>query len=62
MKKLFVILAVATVLVGCNTNRCEIVGRLDNFEAIGYVYLTDMWDMRSAFSSRNMGFMNCTTS
>ena len=51
MKKLFVILAVATVLVGCNTNRCEIVGRLDNFEAIGNVYLTDMWDARAVIDS-----------
>jgi thiol-disulfide isomerase/thioredoxin len=51
MKKLFVILAVATVLVGCNTNRCEIVGRLDNFEAIGNVYLTDMWNARAVIDS-----------
>ena len=51
MKKLFVILAVVTVLVGCNTNRCEIVGRLDNFEAIGNVYLTDMWDAQAVIDS-----------
>ena len=51
MKKLLVVLAIVAVFVGCNSNRCEIVGRLDNFEAIGNVYLTDMWDARAVIDS-----------
>ena len=51
MKKIFVILAVAAVLAGCNSKKCEIVGAVDNINAIGYVYLTDMWDLRSVIDS-----------
>ena len=51
MKKIFVILAAAAAFVGCNSSKCEIVGAIDNFDAIGYVYLTDMWDTRSVIDS-----------
>ena len=51
MKKIFVILAAVVTLVGCNSNRCEIVGLLDNFGALGCVYLTDMWNARAVIDS-----------
>ena len=51
MKKIFVVLAAAVALLGCNANKCEIVGRVDNFNAIGYVYLTDMWSTRAVIDS-----------
>lgn len=51
MKKLLVVLACTVALVGCNTNKCEIVGRVDNFGALGYVYLTDMWSARAVIDS-----------
>ena len=35
MKKLFFILASVFAFVGCSSNKCEIVGRIDNFNAIG---------------------------
>lgn len=51
MKKIFVMLAAVAAMVGCNSSKCEIVGGLDNFNAVGYVYLTDMWDARSVIDS-----------
>lgn len=51
MKKILALVMVATALVGCNTNRCEIVGKLGNFDGEGYVYLTNMWDSRSVIDS-----------
>lgn len=51
MKRFLVVLACAVVLVGCNSNKCEIVGRVDNFGALGYVYLTDMWAARAVIDS-----------
>ena len=51
MKRVLWILMVAMALAGCNNNRCEIVGRVDNFNALGYVYLTDMWGARAVIDS-----------
>ncbi|MBE6198126.1 MAG: AhpC/TSA family protein [Rikenellaceae bacterium] len=51
MKRIFLVLAAVAALVGCNSNRCEIVGRIDNYNALGYVYLVDMWDARSVIDS-----------
>lgn len=51
MKKLFLMLAVVSVLVGCNANKCEIIGRVDNFNALGYVYLTDVWGKKAVIDS-----------
>lgn len=51
MKKLFFILASVFAFVGCSSNKCEIVGRIDNFNAIGYVYLVDMWNARTVIDS-----------
>ena len=51
MKKLLVILACIVAFVGCNSNKCEIVGRVDNFGAVGYVYLIDMWGARAKIDS-----------
>ncbi len=51
MKKLLVVLACVVAFVGCNSNKCEIVGRVDNFNAFGYVYLTDMWGSRAKIDS-----------
>lgn len=54
MKRFLVVLACAVALVGCNSNKCEIVGRVDNFGALGYVYLTDMWAARAVIDSVKM--------
>ena len=54
MKRLFLILAVAMSLVGCKANKCEIVGGVDNFDAIGHIYLVDMWDARSVIDSARL--------
>ncbi len=51
MKKIFVILAALATFVGCNSNKCEIVGALDNSDERGYVYLTDMWNAREVIDS-----------
>ena len=51
MKKIFVALAAIATLVGCNSNKCEIVGALDNSENVGMVYLTDMWNGRAVIDS-----------
>ena len=44
-------LATAVMLVACGDNRCEIIGRVDNFNAEGMVCLTDMWAARSIIDS-----------
>ena len=52
MKRLFVMLAVAATLVGCNSNKCEISGRVGNSDIVGgYVYLVDLWAARSVIDS-----------
>ena len=51
MKKFLVILTCVIAFVGCNSNKCEIVGKVDNFGALGYVYLTDMWSARAVIDS-----------
>ena len=51
MKKFLVVLASIVAFVGCNSNKCEIVGRIDNFGALGYIYLTDMWGARAVIDS-----------
>ena len=51
MKRIFVLLASIVAFVGCNTNKCEIIGAIDNFDGMGYVYLTDMWDNRAVIDS-----------
>ena len=54
MKKLFLILAVATALVGCKSYKCEIVGGVDNFDAVGQIYLIDMWGARAVIDSAKL--------
>ena len=51
MKKIFLMLAVVAAFVGCNANKCEIVGALDNSENVGYAYLIDMWNSRAVIDS-----------
>ena len=51
MKKIFVVLAIVAAAVGCKSNKCEIVGAVDNCNAAGNVYLTDMWNGRAVIDS-----------
>lgn len=52
MKKILVMLGVVATLIGCNTNRCEITGRVGSPEIeSGYMYLVDMWASRSVMDS-----------
>lgn len=58
MKRFLIILATAVLFVGCGSNsadvRCTIEGRLDNYNAIGEVYLTDSWSARSVIASATL--------
>ena len=59
MRELFLMLAVAFAAVGCtakdpNAIECEIVGRIDNYNAIGKVYLADEWDARHIIDSAEL--------
>ena len=54
MKKLFLMLAVAAALVGCKSYKCEIIGGVDNFDAVGQVYLIDMWGARATIDSAKL--------
>ena len=56
MKKIFVILATVAAVVGCKSNRCEIVGAVDNFNDMGVVYLTDMWNGRAIIDSVKLDY------
>lgn len=49
MKRIIIVLA-AMVLFSCS-NRCEIVGNVENFDIEGYLYLTDMWKTREVIDS-----------
>ena len=51
MKKIFVMLAVVAAFIGCNSNKCEVVGALDNFDGIGTICIIDMWNGRSIIDS-----------
>ncbi len=51
MKRLLLMLVAVAALVGCNGNRCEIVGNVKNFNAEGLLYLTDMWGSRAVIDS-----------
>ena len=51
MKKIFVILATLVAFVGCKSNRCEVVGALDNFDETGTICLIDMWNGRAIIDS-----------
>ena len=50
MRKIFVLLVAAVAMASCGS-RCEIVGRVDNFNDNGTVYLVDMWSARSIVDS-----------
>ena len=54
MKRLLLMLAVVTALVGCKSYKCEIVGGVDNFDAIGHIYLIDMWSARAVIDSAKL--------
>ena len=51
MKKIFVILAIVVASVSCNSNKCEVVGALDNFDGIGTICLVDIWNGRAIIDS-----------
>lgn len=51
MRRFLIALVCVVAFAGCNSNKCEIVGRVDNFGALGYVYLTDMWGARAVIDS-----------
>ena len=59
MKRLFSLLVLAATIVGCTTKdpnaiECEIVGRVDYFDALGMVYLADEWDARHIIDSAEL--------
>ena len=59
MRKFLLMLVVVAALVGCderdpNVIECEIVGRVDNFDALGKVYLVDEWDARNIIASAEL--------
>jgi thiol-disulfide isomerase/thioredoxin len=54
MKRIFLLIAVVATLIGCNSNTCEIVGRLDNFNSDGTIYLTDMWGAHAVIDSAKL--------
>ena len=51
MKRIILLIAAVATLVGCNSTKCEIVGRIDNFSAEGKVYLTDTWKAHAIVDS-----------
>ena len=52
MKRLLLLLAVVTTLVGCTTSpKCEIVGRFDNCDTYSTVYLYDKWNTNKLIDS-----------
>ena len=60
MKRVLIILATAVLFVGCGSKEsdnlctCEIVGRLDNYNAMGEIYLTDSWSARNVIASAKL--------
>lgn len=59
MKKLFFAFAVVVAFVGCvstpsNVVKCEIVGRIDNYNALGQVYLVDRWNAHKTIDSAKL--------
>lgn len=60
MKKIFLILAITALFASCGSKKsddlgsCEIVGRLDNYNAMGEVYLTDSWSARNILASAKL--------
>ena len=54
MKRFFLLLALVVTLVGCDASRCEIVGRIDNFEVNGMVYLIDKWNAHTIIDSTKL--------
>ena len=38
-------------LVGCKSNKCEIVGTIENLDATGYIYLVDAWKPKTIIDS-----------
>lgn len=54
MKRFFIFLAVAATFVGCNSNKCEIEGRVDFLNENGMAYLADMWDAGNVIDSVKM--------
>ena len=51
MKRIILLIAAVATLVGCNSTKCEIVGRIDNFSAEGKIYLTDTWKAHAIIDS-----------
>ncbi|MBQ5648472.1 MAG: AhpC/TSA family protein [Alistipes sp.] len=59
MKKIFILTFAVLAIIGCskknpNVIECEIVGRVDHFNAIGTVYLVDEWDARNIIDSAKL--------
>ena len=44
-------LAAVAVLVGCESNKCEISGTVENLNATGYIYLVDAWTPKNTIDS-----------
>ena len=44
-------LAAVAAMVGCESNKCEIVGTIENLNAEGYVYLVDAWKPKNTIDS-----------
>ena len=51
MKRLFLMLAVMAAFVGCQSNKCEISGTIENLNATGYIYLVDAWKPKNTIDS-----------
>lgn len=51
MKRFFVLLAAVATLASCNSNKCDMVGALDNFDGEGMAYLTNVWEARAVVDS-----------
>ena len=54
MKQLLLMLAIAAAFVGCSKSKCEIVGRVDNFNGEGVVYLVDKWSAKTIIDSAEL--------
>ncbi len=50
MKRVIAIFILAATIASCS-NKCEIVGAIDNLNDTGYVYLIDEWDSRKVIDS-----------
>ena len=54
MKRVLLMLAIVAAFVGCKAGKCDIIGRVDNFNDGGKVYLVDKWDAQNIIDSVEM--------